>query len=123
MHRSLVLAALLSVVCCSSSSEPAWSVVKSQIIGRSYEDIVSCAGIPDTQSSVSVQTGAVLYRETISGGFTCDATLIIKDGRVTTVTQREIPSTDNTLHIPSDTVLWPNYSLCNKRFASCPWAK
>jgi hypothetical protein len=120
MYRAMVLVAVFFVTCCvGSSGEPTWPQVKSTLIGKTYANVVACAGIPESQSDVGERTGAVLYRDTITGGFTCDATLIIKEGRVASITEREIPSTENSIHIPPDSVMWPNYSLCSRRFKNC----
>lgn len=120
--RVLLGSIVLGVVACSAD-QPQWSNLKEQMIGRSYQDIVACAGIPDTQATIGENTGAVLYRDTVYGGFSCDATLIIKQSRVASVTQREIPSTDGVIHIPPDRVMWPDYKLCSRRFASCHWSQ
>jgi hypothetical protein len=124
LNKSLPAAALFLVGCSvSSSSQTPWSEVKNRLIGKPYEEVVACAGIPDNLTTVTEGTGAVLYRQSITGGFTCDSTMMIKAGTVVSVTEREIPSTDEKIHIPPDSVMWPNYTLCSKRFENCTWRR
>jgi hypothetical protein len=84
------------------------------LIGRSYADVVACAGIPESQADVGVRTGAGLYRMQLPGGFFCDSTLLVKEGRVVSVTEREVEGTDL-----GERMMWRDHELCIKRFESC----
>ena len=118
MRPVLIFVILLSVGC-SAEPQPPWPEVKNKLIGASYEDVVSCAGVPDNLTTVSEGTGAVLYRRyDVRTASTCEATLVVKQGRVTGVTQNEVDANSSYTKI-----VWPNQALCSKRFENCSWAR
>ncbi len=123
MRRALVFAVLLFVGCCSSlPPQPPWPEVKNKLTGKLYEEIVACAGVPDSLTTVSEGTGAVVYRDYVSygsavGSLICEATMVVKEGHVVSVTQREH---DDTTFGSKE---WPNFKLCSKRFENCPWTR
>jgi hypothetical protein len=118
MHRMLIFSISI-LIGCSASPQPPWSEVKNRLLGRTYEEVVTCAGVPDGITTVSEGIGAILYREHVSTPrSTCESTLLIKDGRVANITQRQ-----NNESSTASNIVWPNYTLCSKRFESCPWTR
>jgi len=125
MYLALILVAVFFMAGCvgpSGSSQTPWSQVKSSLVGKTYADVVACAGIPESQADVGEKVGAVLYRDTITGGFSCDATLMIKEGRVVSITERNVAETYRTSVISPEKT-WQDHTLCSRRFKSCPWAR
>ena len=118
MRRALVFAVMFPVAC-SGPSQPPWSSVKGKLIGKTYEEVVACAGVPEGVTTVGQETGAILYRENdMNPSSTCEATMLVKEGQVVSITQRQ-----NDQAPTFAKVAWPNYTLCSKRFQECPWTR
>jgi len=78
--------------CAYRSAE--WALIKQNLVGMSYSDVIACAGEPDQETTTGPngRTGAIAYSGPVGGigGDACMATLYFDDGRVVRVSDQNM---------------------------------